>query len=99
MAGRAREINAAYRRAFGDRLRDIREDRGISQEALANETGVARSYLSSIERGLGNPALDLIARLAAGLEVQPGDLMPGIRSPRRGRRAQSRENQPPLGSP
>ena len=76
MSSGAREVNSAYRRAFGDRLRTLRSERGISQERLALNTGIARSYLGGIERGEKNPALDHIVRRAVGLQVEPGDLMP-----------------------
>ena len=78
MAGRARPINAAYRIAFGQRVRELRKERGVSQEALALQTGIARSYMGGIERGEKNPALDHIVRIAAGLGVQPADLMPAL---------------------
>ncbi len=78
MAGRSREVNTSYRRAFGRRLRQLREDRGFSQEGLALESGVARSYLGGIERGEKNPALDHIVRLAVTLQVQPADLLPAL---------------------
>lgn len=78
MVGRARTINAAYRLAFGQRVRQLRTARGVSQEALALQTGIARSYMGGIERGEKNPALDHIVRIAAGLDVQPADLMPPL---------------------
>lgn len=78
MAGRARETNAAYRSAFGQRVRELRTERGVSQESLALKTGIARSYMGGIERGEKNPALDHIVRLAAGLGVQPSELMPPL---------------------
>lgn len=76
MAGREREANTAYRCAFGAQLRRLRAEIGISQEALALSTGIARSYLGGIERGEKNPALDHIVKLSIGLGVQPRDLMP-----------------------
>lgn len=76
MAGVAREPNSAYRAAFGERLRALRQERGISQMALAHASGIARSYVSGIELGLKNPALDHIVRLADVLELPPADLMP-----------------------
>lgn len=56
---------------FGQRVRELRKAAGISQEALANKYGFARSYMSKIERGLANVALDGIQRLADGLGVPP----------------------------
>lgn len=78
MAGRARPINAAYRIAFGQRVRELRAERDVSQEALALRTGIARSYMGGIERGEKNPALDHIVRLAVGLGVEPSELMPPV---------------------
>lgn len=56
---------------FGQRVRELRESAGISQEAFANKHGFARSYMSKIERGLANVALDAVQRLAEGLGVEP----------------------------
>lgn len=39
---------------FGTRLAELRKQKGISQEKLALESGLARSYLSGVERGHGN---------------------------------------------
>lgn len=77
MAG-VRQANTAYRRAFGDRLRGLRQDMGFSQEGLALQSGIARSYLGGIERGEKNPALDHIVLLAKTLQVQPAELLPPL---------------------
>ena len=47
----------------------------MSQEALAYESGLSRSYLSEIERGLRNVALRNICILAAALNIQPARLL------------------------
>lgn len=60
---------------FGKRLAMVRKDLGWSQERLAIESGVARSYLSGVERGIRNIALLNICRLAKTLGVAPKDLM------------------------
>lgn len=59
---------------FGLRVRELREAAGLSQEAFAYKNGFARSYMSKIERGRANVALDAIARLAHALGVEPGEL-------------------------
>jgi transcriptional regulator with XRE-family HTH domain len=76
VAGVAREPNVAYRLAFGLRLRELREERGISQETLAHVSGVARSYLGGVERGERNVGLDNLVRLSVALRVQPAELLP-----------------------
>ncbi len=59
---------------FGLRVRELRLASGLSQEAFANKHGFARSYLSKIERGKSNLALDAIARLADALGVEVEEL-------------------------
>jgi len=60
---------------FGRRLAEIRRAKGWSQEKLALESGLARSYLGGVERGQRNIALLNICTQAATLEVPPGTLM------------------------
>jgi transcriptional regulator with XRE-family HTH domain len=59
---------------FGARVRRIRSDRGLSQEALAELAGLHRTYVGSVERGERNVSLDQIHRLADGLRVPVRDL-------------------------
>lgn len=68
---------------FGERLRAVRQQRGISQEKLADLAGLHRTYVSSIERGERNVSLVNIERLAAALGVAMAELMPdGAKPPR-----------------
>jgi transcriptional regulator with XRE-family HTH domain len=60
---------------FGRHLAEIRRAKGWSQEKLALESGLARSYLGGVERGQRNIALINICRLAEALGVPPADLM------------------------
>lgn len=64
----------AARRAFGRRVRALRLEAGISQEALAERAGLHRTYVSSVERGQRNVGLDNIRKLAAALGVSPAQL-------------------------
>ena len=61
---------------FGNRLRELRQAKGVSQEALADLAGLHRTYVSSVERGERNISLQNIDRLAAALEVSLAELMP-----------------------
>jgi len=65
----------AYQRAFGAAVRAVREERGLSQEGLGFECELDRTYVSGVERGVRNPTLAVILRLAKGLGVRPGDLV------------------------
>lgn len=71
------EINSesAVLIAFGKNLAVLRKRNGWSQEKLALESGVARSYLSGVERGQRNIALLNINLLAKTLGVHPSELM------------------------
>ncbi|RZT42645.1 helix-turn-helix domain-containing protein [Cupriavidus agavae] len=60
---------------FGRHLTWLRKQRGWSQEALSLESGLARSYLSGIERGTRNVALYNICTLADTLGVAPNDML------------------------
>jgi transcriptional regulator with XRE-family HTH domain len=64
----------AHRRAFGDSVARLRQQRGWTQEELAERSDVHRSYLASIETGDRNPTLDVIVTLAHGLRVPVADL-------------------------
>ena len=55
--------------AFGDKVRQIRKEKGLSQEALADLAGIDRSYMGHIERGDQNITLTNIYQIADALEV------------------------------
>lgn len=71
---------ADVRVRFGERLRDIRRRKGVSQETLAGLAGLHRTYVSGVERGERNISLLNIERLAIALDVAMSDLMPGAAS-------------------
>jgi len=56
-------------------MRRLRAARRLSQEALAHECGINRTYLSAIERSERNISIDNIARIAKGLKVEPWRLL------------------------
>lgn len=56
-------------------LRRMREAKGIAQERLAWEAGVDRSYAGKIERGIANPSLNVLCRIADILEVDVSTLL------------------------
>jgi transcriptional regulator with XRE-family HTH domain len=60
---------------FGRNVRDARRLKGLSQEQLALETGMKRSYVSDLERGTRNPSIKAIERLAIALDVGPASLL------------------------
>jgi transcriptional regulator with XRE-family HTH domain len=68
-------------RVFGERVRARREALGLSQEALAAQSGVHWTFLGQVERGRRNLNLHNLLKLAAGLGVDPGELVQGLRPP------------------
>lgn len=60
---------------FADRLREIRTSKGISQEKLAELSGLHRTYVSSVERYERNITIDNMERLAAALNVDLRELL------------------------
>lgn len=61
--------------AFGAAVRELRVRRGISQEGLASEAGLQRTYLNEVERGRRNVTLITIGRIAEALGVGVGELV------------------------
>ncbi len=63
---------------FGQRIRELRKERGLSQEGLAELSSLDRTYISGIERGLRNVALRNIEALALALGISISDLFEDI---------------------
>lgn len=61
--------------AFGAAVRQRRLALGLSQEALAHEAGIDRSYMSSVERGGQNVGLVLAAQIARALDIKLAELV------------------------
>ena len=59
---------------FSERVRELREKRGVSQQRLSELAGLNRNYVSDVERGRRNPCLGSIVKLAEALDVAPGEL-------------------------
>ena len=74
------------RQVFAANLRRLRHAKGLSQEDLAHEADVNRTYMSKLERGGSYPGLEIIGKLAAVLEVEPAEFLklPPKRGARRG---------------
>jgi transcriptional regulator with XRE-family HTH domain len=60
---------------FGKVLREQRNARGISQEALALSADVDRTFVSQMERGIRQPTLTTLCKLSEALDIQPSTLV------------------------
>ena len=63
------------RETFATNLRVLRHKRKLSQEALADEAGIDRTYVSALERCVFSASLDMIEKLAKALGVEPHSLL------------------------
>ncbi|NMF98813.2 helix-turn-helix domain-containing protein [Aromatoleum toluolicum] len=63
------------REILAENLKRLRTARGWSQEYLAHEAGLHRTFVAHVERGMRNISLDNIERLADALDVTPGSLL------------------------
>lgn len=59
---------------FGKRIQELRRERGMTQEDLAGEVGVDRSYMGFLERGEKNATLDKIGKIAKAFRVKLKEL-------------------------
>ncbi len=64
-----------YRRVLAENLKAARKALDLSQEELALEAKIDRTYVSGIERGTRNPSLTMIAKLAGQLKTTPAALL------------------------
>ncbi|KCZ53628.1 hypothetical protein HY29_16615 [Hyphomonas beringensis] len=66
------------RKRFGKKLRALREEQGWSQEEFADRAGLHRTYVSAVERGVRNPTLSVLERLAKALGVSIEEVFKGL---------------------
>lgn len=63
---------------FGRNVAHLRNDAGLSQDKLAEKADLDRTYLSGIERGVRNPGIKIVIRLARALRVSVDQLCKGV---------------------
>lgn len=63
------------RRQLGLNIQRLRREKDWSQEELAFESGIHRTYISGLERGIRNPTITIVAKLAGTLKVPLGALL------------------------
>ena len=60
---------------FGRRLRELRQSRNLTQEALAEAADLSGNYISDLELGLKVPSLTIMVRLSQALDIAAADLL------------------------
>ncbi|WP_299950621.1 helix-turn-helix transcriptional regulator [Hyphomonas sp. BRH_c22] len=63
------------REVFAQNLKKFRRAKGLSQEELAHLAGIDRTYVSLLERRIYSVTIDILARLAEALDIEPDELL------------------------
>jgi len=71
--------------ALASRIKELRLDRGISQEELAHRSGLSRTGMGFLETGKRWPRLDTLMKVADGLNITVDELLRGLHKPSRRR--------------
>ncbi|SFU70665.1 Helix-turn-helix [Nitrosomonas eutropha] len=64
---------------FGQNVRLAREKKGWSQDRLSDESGLHRTYISGIERGVRNPTIEIVQQVAVALDVDIQELFADLK--------------------
>lgn len=73
------DLPSSATRSFGERVRARRAELGKSQEQLAHDCGLHWTFVGQVERGKRNLSLHNILKIADGLQIDPADLVRGLR--------------------
>jgi transcriptional regulator with XRE-family HTH domain len=68
-------VKTDLRIAFGVVIKKLREKNNLTQEELGDLADMSRPYISDLERGVYNPTLNIIYKLAEVLKIKPGSLI------------------------
>lgn len=63
------------RRALPEELTKLRERRGLSKNELSTRTGLARSFITTLEQGGAAPSVETLGRIAFALGISPGEIL------------------------
>lgn len=77
-------VRMDLRDLFAANLRRLRNDKGMTQDDLAYEANISRSYLSQIEKGVYYASLKIIGKLADVLGAEPGEFLQPLPKRKRG---------------
>jgi transcriptional regulator with XRE-family HTH domain len=80
---------------YGSAVRRLRQERGMTSEALAGAAQVSPSYLSEVERGLKRPSTDVLAKLAKAFGMLPSQLLEHVETMTAGPQMLAQSFEPP----
>ncbi len=69
-------MNNAIRKKLGDKIRQLRKLRELTQEQLGEKAGISYKFIGEVERGIVNPSLDSLIGIARALNVNVKELFP-----------------------
>lgn len=71
-------MNYLLTKRLGERIRTLRQQKGISQEELADRSSIHRSHLGQIERGESDSSMSTLLRLSQGLNLSVSTIIKGV---------------------
>ena len=72
-----KKLDKVFHRKFGQRVRYLRKEKGLTQAKLAEKANLTNNYISNIETQHSIPSLETLVKICAALEVTPNDLLLG----------------------
>ncbi len=70
------EVNPKSQQYTGKKLKELRENRGMSQEEVANASGISVTYYAGIERGEENPTYAVLESICKSLKIKSSEILP-----------------------
>jgi transcriptional regulator with XRE-family HTH domain len=68
-------VESNLKSAFGKVLLQLRQEKGVSQQELADNCDIERAYISRLERGLYQPSITIVFKIAEYFEIKPSELI------------------------
>jgi transcriptional regulator with XRE-family HTH domain len=79
-------VESNLKQAFGRVLKQLRAEKEVSQQELADHCDIERAYISRLERGLFQPSLTVIFKIADYFEIKPSELVDKVDGQRKKRK-------------
>jgi transcriptional regulator with XRE-family HTH domain len=80
-------VESSFKKAFGKVLLDLRTEKEVSQQEVADHCDIERAYISRLERGLFQPTITIIFKLADYFGISPAELIQKVDATRKKRKS------------